>query len=558
MAVKKYMVGASGNRPGVSSAVAKAGEQKAGRLEPEIRTLIDISESQPSMQALAELYLDRARWASQVFLRYDRDAVMRIVDAVAETAHQHALKYAEWAVEESGFGVVDHKKIKNELTAHPLVAAYADVDFVSPRIDAANKIVEIPRPAGVIFALVPSTNPISTVNFKIILAMLTRNAIVLSPHPAVKECCIDAVTTLAAAAEAAGAPPACIQVVDTPRIPLIEEFMKSAKTNVVLATGGTAMVRAAYSSSNPAIGVGPGNAPVYVDPSADFKKAAHYIVESKSFDNSVLCTNESVLITVRDCHDAVESELKKEGAHICSAEETAMLRNFLFHAQGFNIEAIGQDAIWIAEKAGIKVSPKTKILVAPITKIGIEEPLSKEKLCPVLAMHVISSPVQAVASARAVLRLTGAGHSAAIHARDERMIFEFSSQVECYRCVVNAPCSQGAAGFGTGLAPTFTIGTGYFGRSSVGENVGPQHLVHYTRIAWNSSPDEPFGNFEGIHQSLAGPLPEAPSDGVPGKSFSSGRRSSLRGAVRDSDLDHAELRRLIAEELRHALRGDKS
>lgn len=552
------MVGATGTRPGISSGVAAKPVQKADRLEPEIRNLIDISESQPSMQALAELYLDRARWASQVFLRYDRDAVMRIVDAVADTAHQHALKYAEWAVEESGFGVVAHKKIKNELTAQPLVDAYAGADFVSPRIDQANKIVEIPRPAGVIFALVPSTNPISTVNFKIILAMLTRNAIVLSPHPAVKQCCIDAVTTLAAAAEAAGAPPACIQVLDTPKIPLIEEFMKSAKTNVILATGGTAMVRAAYSSSNPAIGVGPGNAPVYIDPSADFKKAAHYIVESKSFDNSVLCTNESVLITVRDCHDAVETELKKAGAHICSTEETAMLRNFLFHEQGFNIEALGQDATWIAERAGIKVSPKTKILVTPITKIGIEESLSKEKLCPVLALHVTSSPVQAVVSARAVLRMAGAGHSAAIHARDERIIFQFSSQVECYRCVVNAPCSQGAAGFATGLAPTFTIGTGYFGRSSVGENVGPQHLVNYTRIAWNSSQYEPFGNFEGIQQSLDGPLPEAPSDGVPGKSFTTESRSSSRDATRGGNLDNAELRRLIAEELRYALRGDKS
>jgi acyl-CoA reductase-like NAD-dependent aldehyde dehydrogenase len=190
---------------------------------------------------------------------------------------------------------------------------YRDWNFVDPRIDAATKIVEFPRPAGVIFALIPSTNPIATINFKALIALMTRNAIVISPHPAARACCVDAVRTLAQAAEAAGAPEGILQVVETPSIPLIDQFMQSPRTDLILATGGTAMVRAAYSSSNPALGVGPGNAPVYVDASADLKHAARCIVESKSFDNSVLCTNESVVITTETIERPLLKELERAG-----------------------------------------------------------------------------------------------------------------------------------------------------------------------------------------------------------------------------------------------------
>lgn len=269
-------------------------------MEPQIRTLVDISGSAAALAGQAGLMLERGGWAAQVFQRYDRDATLAIVDAVARAAHDNAGRFAEAAVQETGFGVVAHKKLKNEMTAHPLVEFYRDEDFVNPRIDAARKLVEIPKPAGVVLALAPSTNPIATINFKIILAMMTRNAIVVSPHPAARRCCVEACAVLAEAAVEAGAPDGAIQVIEEPNIPLIEEFMSSPKTNVILATGGTAMVRAAYSSSNPAIGVGPGNAPVFVDSSAEIDKAARRIVDSKSFDNSVLCTNESTLITLTD------------------------------------------------------------------------------------------------------------------------------------------------------------------------------------------------------------------------------------------------------------------
>lgn len=517
-------------------------------------SLIDISESPAARRGQADLMLERARWAAAVFDRYDRDTTMRIVDAVAQAAHDMAGDLAEKVVAESGFGVAEHKKIKNELTAAPLVDFYRDQDYVNPRVDEARKIVEIPRPAGVIFALTPSTNPIATINYKVLMALMTRNAIVLSPHPAVKDTSIEAAQALSRAAEDAGAPAGAIQILTEPSIPLVEAFTTSDKTNVILATGGTPMVRAAYSSGNPAIGVGPGNAPVFVDSSADLTKAAQRIVASKSFDNSVLCTNESLLITLPEAEPQLMRALKSAGAHLCSEDETEALRRFLFHPRGFNIEAIGRDATWIAQECGIRVPANTKILLAPITQIGVEEPLSREKLCPVLAVHVAKSRAQALAQARAVLRLTGAGHSAAIHARDEQVIMDYASTVEAYRVVVNAPCSQGAAGFATNLAPTFTIGTGFFGRSSIGENIGPQHLIHWTRIAYNSEAGEAFGQYHGMGRAFRGALTPAPADGVPGSAPA--RRPAPQPSAA-SGLDTAtkdELRRLIAAELRDLLR----
>lgn len=528
-------------------------------MEPEIRNLVDIDDSEAALGSRARLMLERGWWAAEVFQRYDREATLRVVEAVARAAHDNAEKYAEWAVRESGFGVVEHKVIKNRLTALPLVEAYRDADFVTPKIDPAAKIVSVPRPAGVIFALAPSTNPIATVNFKVLLAMMTRNVIVVSPHPAVRECCADAARTLAAAAEAAGAPPAAIQVIEKPNLPLIEHFMRSDRTALILATGGTAMVRAAYSSSNPAIGVGPGNAPVFVDATADLAKAARRIVESKSFDNSILCTNESVLVTTVDAKKRLVNELERAGAHVCDAEERDQLRRYLFHERGFNVEAIGRDALWIANECGIRVPTKTRILVAPVDKVGIEEPLSKEKLCPVLAMYVAGGNGQAIAAARAVVRMSGAGHSAAIHSTDERTVMAYASAVETYRCVVNAPCSQGASGFDTHLAPSFTVGTGYFGRSSLGENLKPDHLVQWTRIAYNSDDSEPMGNYAGLTQRLDGPLPQAPSDGVPGLGGAASappRRAAETSAGGLDAATRAELRRLIAEELRNVLKDN--
>ncbi len=525
-------------------------------MEPAIQKLVDISDTPAAMQAQANMVLERARWAAQVFQRYDRDLTLRIAEAVARVAHANAGKYADWAVRETGFGVAAHKKLKNELSSVPLVEYYRDHDFVTPQLEDGGRIIKVPKPAGVIFALVPSTNPIATIYFKLLSALMTRNAIVISPHPAAREGSVDAVKTLAQAAEDAGAPEGVIQAIENPTIPLVDEFMKSDKTDVILATGGTPMVRAAYSSANPAIGVGPGNAPVLVDDTVDLRSAAKHIVESKSFDNSVLCTNESVVITLDSVASSLKQALSSAGCHICSPEEVDKLRRYLFHERGFNVEALGMDASWIAKQAGLKGIGNAKILVTPIDKIGVGEELSREKLCPVLAMYSARSLTQAITQARAVLRYTGAGHSAAIHSSNNQTILDYAAAVEAYRVVVNAPCSQGASGFATDLPPTFTVGTGFFGRSSIGENIGPNHLVNWTRIAWHADAELSLDatDFSNLHHP--GPLEKAPSDGVPGQ----GRARQVISAG-PSAQDKAtanqlreQIRLIIAEELKTALK----
>src|SRR5690606_24342180 len=268
-------------------------------------------------EATAQMKIDRGNWAGRAYAKYDRAAVMRIVRAVAEVAYQSAQHYAEWAVRETGMGVVEHKRLKNELSSHALVDFYEDMDLVNPRVDTARKMVELPRPAGMIFALTPATNSVSTVFYKTILALMSRNAVLFSPHPLARNCCNDAAAKLAAAAEAAGAPAGLIQCVETPSVPLVQTLMSSPRIQVILATGGNPMVRAAYSSGNPAIGVGPSNIPVYVDPDTDQNAAAKRIIDSKSFDNSVLCTNESVLISLDQDRSRLERALRANGAHIC-------------------------------------------------------------------------------------------------------------------------------------------------------------------------------------------------------------------------------------------------
>ena len=506
--------------------------------------LVDISTSRAALLGRASGILSQARWASEAFRRYGLSRVREIAEAVADAGSRDAGFFAEWAVRETGFGVAEHKRIKNELTSRGLFEHYRDADFVTPQVDEAARIVRLPRPAGVVFALAPSTNPIATVNFKILIALLTRNAIVLSPHPAARECSAEAVRRLADAAAGAGAPDGCIQVIEEPAIPLVEEFLRSPDTDVILATGGTAMVRSAYASSNPAIGVGPGNAPVFVGESADLRAAAKRIIESKSFDNSILCTNESVVFGPERIAAGLVREMERAGAKHCNAEQAAWLRRFLFDGERFNVEAIGRDARWIAAQAEIAgVGSGVRVLLAPLEGIGPEEPLSREKLCPVLGLRIVRDARQGIRDSRALLRFSGAGHSAAIHSEDRQEIMDFASAVEVYRVVVNAPCSQGAAGFGTGLAPTFTVGTGYFGRSSIGENIGPQHLVHWTQVAYRSDPDEAMGDYRSLRLDLPGPLPRAPADGVPGES-----RPAPKAAIDGDTL--ALIRRLVAEELR--------
>lgn len=486
----------------------------------------------------AKLMLDRARWATAKMQKLDVHAVRRISEAVARAGHAKAQHYADWAVRETGMGVPAHKKIKNEACSLGIFERYGHEDYTGLRIDPEKKMVELPRPAGVIFALIPVTNPVATVFFKTMLALMTRNAIILSPHPGAKACCADAARLLAQAAAEAGAPDGIIQVIEEPSIPLIESVMSDDRVDLIVATGGPSVVKAAYRSGNPAYGVGPGNAPVLVDDSADIKQAARRIVESKAFDNSILCTNESVVLAFTSIADALIRAMRAEGAHICSREETDKLRTLLFREGGFNTAMIGKDASHIAREAGFNAG-QARILLAPIDLVQPEERLAREKLCPVLAFATVQTIDQALAAARSIMRKYGKGHSAAIHSRSEANILAFSASVPALRVAVNAGCSLGASGFETNLGPSMTIGTGFTGGSSIGDNLTPHHLVHYARIAYNKATGESFGQFDGL-DALA--LPRRTPPALTLAADSSG----------DIEL-RRELRRIILEELNAVL-----
>ena len=502
-------------------------------------SIIELDRREVPGAARATMMLQRAHWAAEVFARYDIDRVRRILDAVVEAAEAKAEEYAQWAVDETGMGVVEHKVIKNVMCSRGLWDHYRDHDYVSPRIRHDDKILELPRPAGVIFALTPTTNPIATVYFKVLLALMTRNAIVVSPHPGAKAVCADAVRMLSDAAVAAGAPDGCIQVVDEPSVPLIEALMADQTTDVIVATGGSAVVRAAYRSGNPALGVGPGNVPAFVDATADIAAAAQRIVDSKAFDNSVLCTNESAVIVEEEVADALVRELGRHGAHVCSPDEVERIREHLFPENRMRVDLVGKDATLLAEEAGLKVPATTRVLVAPFSLVVPEEPLAREKLFPVLGLVRVPNTRAGISAAQAMLRITGAGHSASIHSRRAQTIMEFGAAVKVLRVSVNVGNSLGSAGVLTNLQPTMTIGTGFYGRSSIGENLEPRHLVNWMRVAYNADAAVPFDDFAGMEpwrldvvEAAIAPEPVAP----------------------EADPLREEVRRLILEELKELTR----
>ena len=461
----------------------------------------------------ARMMLQRAHWAATAFAGYDLERTRRIVDAVADAAYQNAKRYAEWAVSETGMGVAEHKLLKNEACSRGLVEWWGGEDYVSARVLADQRIVEIPRPAGVVLALTPSTNPVATLYFKVLLSLMTRNAVVVSPHPLAREVCTDAARLLAQAAVAAGAPDGCVQVVEEPTIPLIEALMSDPTTDVIVATGGTAVVRAAYRSGNPAWGVGPGNVPALVDHTADLDRAAERLMDSKSFDNSILCTNESCAIVEERIADAFQAELARHGGHVLSAEEAAAVREKIYPDGKMRTDLAGKDAAALAVAAGIRVPPRTRVLVAPFPLVVPEDPLAREKLFPLLGL-------------------------------------------------VRVPDAR--RGIDTNLAPTMTIGTGFFGRSSIGENIGPKHLVNWTRIAYSDEAGEAFGDFSNLETWNNQPaLPvgrEAPmtigrlQEGAERADESLFAQAGSNAMTDEIAAMREEIRRIVLEELRSAFR----
>jgi acyl-CoA reductase-like NAD-dependent aldehyde dehydrogenase len=456
--------------------------------------------------------LQCGQWAARAFARYDKGAVDRIVDAAAQAGAAKAREYAEWAVHETGSGVTEHKAVMNLAYSTGLVAAYSGHDYVTPRFDSEAKIVAVPRPAGVVLAVTPSTSPVPTVFLKSLLALMTRSVVVLCPHPLGAACSGDAARTLADAAVAAGAPDGVIQVADEHSAPLVRALMADESTDLIVATGGIGVVRAARSSGRPALVAGPGNVPVLVDATADLPAAARRIADSKSFDNSLLCTSESVLIVAEAAAGTLLRHLQRQGAYLLEPDERDKIRGLLFRGGQFDLRFAGKDAAWIAAEAGIRVAGDTRVLLATFDLAVPEEPLAFEKPCPVLGLVRVPDAVRGIDAARAVLRLGGRGHSAAIHSSYPSVIMTYGAALDVPRVVVNAGSNLGSADLGTGLAPTVTMGTGFLGGTSAGGILQPEHFVRWTRLAGNQEHPDPFGSFTGLipRKSPAGPVPPYP------------------------------------------------
>jgi acyl-CoA reductase-like NAD-dependent aldehyde dehydrogenase len=443
-----------------------------------------MSDQEKVQQDIEQLY-GTAMPAAEAFSTYTKEQVEKIVRAVVAAAEEKAEFYAEWAVRETGYGNVEAKIAKNLATSKGLKAKYNIADYVEPSVDHVQKMITIPKPAGIVLAPMPCTNPIMTVNFKVIANLVARNSVILCPHPAAVECCVHATEYLAAAAEAAGAPKGCVQVLKTPSIEIVNLLMKDPRTSLIMATGGAALVHAAYSSGNPAVGVGAGNVPCYVHESADIAKAGAEIVVGNSFDYGLPCTCESTVLADRSITDKLKVAITAGGGLFVEGEDSLKLRAYLFPDGVNNPAALGKSPQWIGSQVGVYIAEEVKSIVFEIDEIGPNEPVSKEKMFPVLAYFTVDGGVDgAIKSAMDMLNMMGKGHSAAIHSNDPAVIAKYTSALPVCRISINTPGMTGNAGLTTNLAETGMVGTGFFGGSSADENIGPQHLIQHTYVAY--------------------------------------------------------------------------
>ncbi len=438
-----------------------------------------------SIQEAREL-AQRAHEAWKSWSHASQAEVDRVCAAMAEAGYQAAERLGRMAQEETGFGVAAHKKLKNEFGSLRVWESLRDVKTVGVlRHDPEHRLYEIAWPMGVVVGLVPSTNPTSTAFFKSLIAVKARNAIVFTPHPSAARCTYEAVHTMAIAAENAGAPRGLISCMQQIALQGTQELMSHKLTALILATGGTPMVRAAHSTGKPAYGVGPGNVPVYVDRSADIEKAARYIVASKAFDYSTICATEQAVIADRPVARRLAELMQQEGAYFTSEQETALLRPLIFNPDGsMNTKVVAKSAPYIAAFAGFKVPADTRVLVTPLSQVGKQEPLSHEKLTTVLGWYEVDGWEQGCEVSLAMIEAGGRGHTQIIYANDERVIMAFGLEKPVFRILVNTMGTLGAIGLTTGLMPSLTLGSGGVGGSITGDNVTAHHLLNIKRLAY--------------------------------------------------------------------------
>ena len=441
--------------------------------------------------------LAKAARVAQFKLRgFSQAQLDAICQAISKAFWDASVELAELAVSETGFGNAEDKTTKNRFASRRVWEAVQDMKTVGVlNEDQKRNLWEVAVPKGVIAAIVPSTNPTSTVCYKAMIAIKSGNAIVFSPHPKAAQCTLQAAKVVAAAAEKAGAPAGCVSCLSIPTMAGCQELMGAQEVRLILATGGPAMVRSAYSSGKPAIGVGAGNGPAYIHHSADVKKAISCILRSKDFDHGTVCASEQSIIVEKPMEMEVRQEAQRQGFYFMDEKEAGALAKLLFRPSGaLNPEIVGRPARELAKKAGFSVPDSTKILVAREQEAGPTRPYSMEKLCPVLAFFVMDSEDAVLQKAIEVLTHEGSGHTFAMHAEDENVVRKFALQIPVSRFLVNTPAALGGIGATTKLFPALTLGCGAVGGSASSNNISPLDLINIRRVAWDADKQQKIDN----------------------------------------------------------------
>ncbi|MFC0187422.1 acetaldehyde dehydrogenase (acetylating) [Fictibacillus aquaticus] len=444
----------------------------------------------PDLQSMQEMRdaVKAAKEAQAVFAEFTQKQVDDVVKAIADAAYSQSEHLARLAHEETGLGVAEHKKIKNEVGSKSVYESIKNektVGIISE--DPKNGVTEVASPFGVVAGIVPVTNPTSTTMFKILISLKARNAIVISPHPSAKNCCVETARICLEAAVKAGAPKGIIGWISKPTMDATQSLMKHSDVNVILATGGGGLVRAAYSSGKPAYGVGPGNVPVYIEKTADVKLSVKRITDSKTFDNGTICASEQSVVADRQIKEQVVKEFEKNGAYFLSGEEKRKMEAVISPVpRTLNPKIVGKSAKVIAGMAGISVPDNTRLLIAYENNVGKEYPFSIEKLAPVFAFYTVNDHEEAFSLCEKLLSLGGRGHSLALHTKDKELARRFAIKMPVSRLLVNTPSALGAVGGTTGLAPSLTLGCGTFGGNITSDNVTVKHLFNKKRLAYGT------------------------------------------------------------------------
>lgn len=442
-----------------------------------------------SIQEVRRL-LQKAAEAQKTLEHFSQEQIDAVVRAAAEAARRNAEPLARLAVEETTYGVVADKIEKNLFSARDVYEGIKDLKTVGIiREDSSSGVVEIAVPAGVVAAIIPTTNPTSTAIFKALIALKARNAVVMSPHPNAVRCISETVRVMDQAARQAGAPEGSLGCLSQVTNEATQELMRHPLTAIILATGGTGLVRAAYSSGKPALGVGPGNVPAYVHASAHIPKAVADILAGKCFDNGTLCSSEQHMVVEQAVASAVKAEVERQGGFFLTpAQAEAVARVLILPNFRVNAKMVGQSAEKIAREAGIEVPQSTRALVAPLEGIGRKYPLSAEKLSPVLSFYVVKDTREGMEVCDRFLHFGGMGHTMSIHATDDRVIREFALKLPAFRMIANSPASHGSVGYTTKLFPSLSLGCGTPGNNITSDNISPMHLLNIKRLAYERRP----------------------------------------------------------------------